>query len=122
MKYCIEMILDEDEFIEAETRRNFKILLEEQQKLTTVVLMLVGLNVLVNTYLFSIVSRFNIDRWLSVNLIYVLLPAILGLILTLFFNIIPYKQFNYGERFIRTYLILLMIFYILILINSLIHL
>ncbi len=116
------MILDEDEFIEAETRRSFKILLEEQRKLTTVVLTLIGLNVLINTYLFSLNTYLNIDIWLSSNLIYVLLPAIIGLILTLFFNIIPYKQFTYGERFIRTYLILLMIFYILILIHTLIRL
>lgn len=110
------MLLDDDDFIEGENRRNFKILLEEQRRLTNVVLFLIIGVLLSNTVVLMYRERLNVEVWFVANLIQIVLTAMIALGLNLLVNIIPYKTFTYPERFIRTYLILLMIGYILVII------
>ena len=97
-----------------EKELNFDRLKEEEHRLKKMVLLIALLGISLWIYIAYLTKGFDIGLFTGFAITLSLLPLVSGLMLTTFVTLFPYRGFNYQQRFLRYFLMVLMLQYILI--------
>ena len=97
-----------------EQELNFDRLKEEERRLKKMVFLIAFLGISLWIYIAYLATGFDIELFTGFVITLVFSPLISGLILTTFIAMFPYRGFNYQQRFLRYFLMVLMLQHILI--------